>query len=75
MSYVVHDPLPQVRDWDLALGPFDPPDMLKLVVLMTRSRLTEPHAEHFISTWSSLLLKSISTSLPHDRHLNSYIGI
>jgi hypothetical protein len=46
----VHDPLPQVRVWDEALGAFDPPDMLKLVALITRSRFSEPHDAHFIST-------------------------
>jgi hypothetical protein len=57
------------------LGALDPPETLKLVALMTRSKSVEPHAEHFISTVSLLLLKSISISSPHVKHLNSYMGM
>jgi hypothetical protein len=71
----VHDPLPQVRDWDVALEPPELPETLKFVALITRSRLSEPHDAHFISISSVLLLKSISTTLPHFKHLNSYMGM
>jgi hypothetical protein len=50
ISYVVHEPLPHVRDWDVALGLPELPETLKFVALMTRSMFGEPHAAHFIST-------------------------
>jgi hypothetical protein len=71
----VHEPLPQVRVWEAGLGLVDPPETLKLVALITRSRLGEPQAEHFIATSSLLDLNSISISLPHFKHLNSYMGM
>jgi hypothetical protein len=71
----VHDPLPQVRDWDVALGLPELPETLKFVALMTRSMFGEPQTSHFISTVSWLVLNKISTSWPHCKHLNSYMGM
>jgi hypothetical protein len=72
---VVQEPLPQERVWVEPWAALAPPPMLKLMVLITRSRCSEPHLEQTISIWSWLLLTISSVTSLHFKHLNSYMGI
>jgi hypothetical protein len=75
---VVQDPPEQVRSWIAGadLHPPPPPATLKLVLLIMRSKFSDPHLAHFIAIFSSLFpMTRISMYSSHSIHLNSYIGI
>jgi hypothetical protein len=72
---VVQEPLPQERVWVEPPAGFDPPPMLKLMVLINLSRSSEPHLAQTISIRSWLFLTSSSMTSLHFKHLNSYIGM
>jgi hypothetical protein len=75
MSYVVQEPLEQLRVWVEVPAPPLPPLTEKLVLLRTRSISNALHRVHFISAVSCALVNRISKHSLHFKHLNSYIGI
>jgi hypothetical protein len=75
MSYVVQEPLEQLRVWvEVPVPPF-PLLTEKLALLRMRSISSALHLLHFISAVSCALVKRISKHSLHFKHLNSYIGI